>query len=103
MFVSTHTHRGRGAADSAANKVVPSSERVSRVLLMLGEEQREVAAMGKGNIAVAVGMKNVSSSSPGYHCSQTQPGYSDVHWRHSGGSGGKDCSGEGERECRHAD
>ena len=30
------------------------------MLLMLGEEQHEVAAMGEGNIAVAVGMKNVS-------------------------------------------
>jgi len=42
---------------------IPSSERVSRVLLMLGDEQREVASMGEGNIAVAVGMKNVSSIS----------------------------------------
>lgn len=30
---------------------------------MLGEEQHEVATMGEGNIAVAVGMKNVSSLS----------------------------------------
>lgn len=72
--VCKHTHT-EGGAESAANKVVPSSERVSRVLLMLGEEQHEVAAMGEGNIAVAVGMKNVSSSRTGYHCSQTLPGY----------------------------
>lgn len=45
------------------NYCIPSSERVSRVLLMLGDEQREVASMGEGNIAVAVGMKNVSSIS----------------------------------------
>ena len=34
-------------------------ERVSRVLLMLADEQREVKCMEEGNIAVAVGMKNV--------------------------------------------
>ena len=36
------------------------SERVSRVLLMMADEQREVPIMEQGNIAVAVGMKNVS-------------------------------------------
>lgn len=35
------------------------SERVSRVLLMLADEQREVGQMEEGKIAVAVGMKNV--------------------------------------------
>ncbi len=35
------------------------SEKVSRVLLMLADEQREVGSMEEGNIAVAVGMKNV--------------------------------------------
>ena len=35
------------------------SEKVSRVLLMLADEQREVAGMEEGNIAVAVGLKNV--------------------------------------------
>lgn len=36
-----------------------NSEKVSRVLLMLADEQREMKNMGEGNIAVAVGMKNV--------------------------------------------
>ena len=36
------------------------SERITRVLLMLADEQREVPIMENGNIAVAVGMKNVS-------------------------------------------
>ena len=36
------------------------SERITRVLLMLADEQKEVSVMTKGNIAVAVGMKNVS-------------------------------------------
>ena len=40
--------------------VMKYSERVSRVLLMLADEQREVPIMEQGNIAVAVGMKNVS-------------------------------------------
>ena len=34
-------------------------ERVSRVLLMLADEQREMTKMEEGNIAVAIGMKNV--------------------------------------------
>ena len=43
--------------------VFSCSEKVSRVLLMMADEQREVAAMSRGNIAVAVGMKNVSLNS----------------------------------------
>ena len=39
--------------------VADASEKISRVLLMLADEQREVAKMEEGNIAVAVGMKNV--------------------------------------------
>ena len=36
-----------------------ASEKVSRVLLMLADEQKEVSQMESGNIAVAIGMKNV--------------------------------------------
>jgi len=42
--------------------VVVISERVSRVLLMLADEQREVTKMEAGNIAVAIGMKHVRQS-----------------------------------------
>lgn len=34
-------------------------ERVSRVLLMMADEQREMDKMEAGNIAVAIGMKSV--------------------------------------------
>jgi translation elongation factor EF-G len=34
-------------------------EKVSRVLLMLADEQKEMGRMEEGNIAVAVGMKDV--------------------------------------------
>lgn len=37
-------------------------EKVSRVLLMLADEQREMGKMEEGNIAVAVGMKSVRKS-----------------------------------------
>ena len=36
-----------------------SREKVSRVLLMMADEQREMGRMEEGNIAVAVGMKSV--------------------------------------------
>ena len=45
------------------------SERVTRVLLMMADEQREMSVMENGNIAVAVGMKNVSSNSTPPHFS----------------------------------
>ena len=56
---------------------------------MLGEEQHEVATMGEGNIAVAVGMKNVSSLSLSRwlsfsHAKQTAlPTYLVVLFRHT--------------------
>ncbi len=37
------------------------SERITRVLLMLADEQKEMQVMTQGNIAVAVGMKHVST------------------------------------------
>lgn len=37
-------------------------ERVSRVLLMLADQQQEVPAITEGNIAVAVGLKHVGYS-----------------------------------------
>ena len=39
-------------------------ERISRLLLMFADEQREVQSMTEGNIAVAVGLKHVSSLQP---------------------------------------
>ena len=43
-----------------SSSLLAVSERVSRVLLMLANEQREVTAMSEGNIAVLVGLKHVS-------------------------------------------
>lgn len=48
------------SCSGCAVTVDDASEKISRVLLMLADEQREMAKMEEGNIAVAVGMKNVS-------------------------------------------
>lgn len=37
------------------------SEKITRVLFMLADERQEVKSMTRGNIAVAVGLKNVST------------------------------------------